>query len=415
MKGTVSTRGKQNPQETGLHRRNIAVIASSSATGNFGAGIIGTYVSLYFVNIGGNPITLGIMTSIGSVAQCFVLLIGGFISDHYGRRKIMILAAFYGVLFPLLYALIQDWRIFIASTIIAVFGTVSRPASHATVADSIHPERRTTGIATLQVLSSFPVMFAPLIGGWLIEVYGLVDGFRLASAYTAVATLASALIILFFLKETMLDKADRKPKLLSSDVLEDFARRLIQLPNSLRALLLSYALVAFANGLVGQYYVLYATRNIGLTGLDWGVIVSLQFLLANVLRIPGGWISDRFGKRKIMIISVLACAPCTIAFVQSQTPLQAATAALLLIATGIYYAPAHEALQADLTPKGVRGRIAALWGIDNAISAALGALIGGYLFQIVGPTTPFYIFTVAELVAACLIIVAVREPSEKEI
>jgi MFS family permease len=414
MKNTVSTKSKQNQQKTRFYQGNIAVIASSSATKSFGAGIISTYASLYFVNIGGDPITLGLMTSIASVVQCFALFLGGFISDHYGRRRIMVLAAFYSVLFPALYAIIQDWRIFIASTIIAAFGAASSPASHAIVADSIPPHRRTTGIASLQVASSFPVIFAPLIGGWLIEAYGLIEGFRLASVYTAVTTLASALIIFFFLKETMLNRAGRKPKLLSNAVLRDFTKRLGQLPSSLRTLLISYALVVFANGLVGQYYILYATKIIGLTELDWGIIVSLQFLLANVLRIPGGWVSDKIGKRKVMALSVLTCAPCTIIFVLSQSFLPAAIAALLLITTGIYYAPAHEALQADLTPKAVRGRITALWDIGNAISLASGALIGGYLFQTVNPASPFYLFTAIELVAAALIIGAVREPSEKE-
>lgn len=415
MKETIPTENKQSRQATGFYRGNIAVIASSNAIKNFGGGIISTYVSLYFIGIGGDPITLGLMTSIASIIQCFVLFLGGFIADHYGRRKIMVLAAFYSVLFPLLYAVVQDWRIFIASTIIAAFGAASSPASHAIVADSIPPKRRTTGIASLQVISSFPIVFAPLIGGWLIKIYGLIDGFRLACIYTAAATLVSALVILFFLKETISDKVGQKPKILSNDTLKDFAKHLMQSPSSLKALLISYALIVFANGLVGQYYILYATKVIGLTELDWGIIISLQFLLATILKIPGGWISDKFGKRKVMIISVLACAPCTIIFALSQSFLQAAIAALLLIVTGIYYAPAHEALQADLTPKAVRGRITAIWDIGNAVSVALGAPIGGFLYQTVNPATPFYLFTAAELVAAFLIIIAVREPSEKEI
>ena len=258
-------------------------------------------------------------------------------------------------------------------------------------------------------------MFAPLIGGWLIKIYGLSDGFRLACIYTAVTALASALIILFFLKEMIRDEVNQKPKLISDDTLRDFAKRLIQPPSNVKALLMAYALIVFANGLVGQYYILYATKVIGLTEPDWGIIVSLQFLLATILKIPGGWVSDKFGKRKVMIISVLTCAPCTIIFALSQSFLQAAIAALLLVVTGIYYAPAHEALQADLTPRAVRGRITALWDIGNAVSVAFGAPIGGFLFQTLNPAVPFYLFTATELVAAFLIIGAVREPSEKEI
>ncbi|UCE29091.1 MAG: MFS transporter [Candidatus Bathyarchaeota archaeon] len=410
---TVSGEDRLNRGATGF-RGNIAVIAGSGATKSFGARIISTYVALYFVGIGGDPITLGLMTSIASVIQCGTLFLGGIISDHYGRRRSMVLAAFYSVLFPVFYAIVQDWRIFMVLTVVAAFEAVSHPASRAIVADSLPSEKRTTGIATLQVVSSFPVIFAPLIGGWLIEAYGLIDGFRLACIYTTATALVSALIIFFFLKETMPDKAGQKPGLLSDEVLRDFAERLRQLPRSLRALLVSYSLVTFANGLVGQYYILYAASIIGLSELDWGIVVSLQFLVANILWIPGGWISDKVGKRKVMILSVLTCAPCTIIFALSQSFVQAAIAGLLLIATGIYYAPAHEALQADLTPKVVRGRIVALWGIGNAISVALGALVGGFLYQLVSPEAPFYVFTAVELTAAFLIISFVREPSVRE-
>ena len=144
------------------------------------------------------------------------------------------------------------------------------------------------------------------------------------------------------------------------------------------------------------------------------MIVSLQFLLANVLKIPGGCVSDRFGKRKVMILSVLTCAPCTVIFVLSQSFLQATAAALLLIAAGIYYAPAHEALQADLTHKAVRGRIMAIWRIGNAISLALGALVGGFLFQNAGSATPFYLFTITELIAVSLIISTAKNSSTSD-
>jgi sugar phosphate permease len=89
--------------------------------------------------------------------------------------------------------------------------------------------------------------------------------------------------------------------------------------------------------------------------------------------------------------------------------------ALLLVVTGIYYAPAHEALQADLAPRTVRGRITGLWGVSSAFSGALGTLMGGLLFQTVNPALPFYLFTAAELTAALLLIIIVKEPVRKEV
>jgi MFS family permease len=396
------------------YRTNIATIAGSSAVNTLGAGIISTYVSLYFVSIGGDPITLGLMASIAAMIQCFVLFLGGFIADYYGRKRIIVMTGFYSILFPLLYAFIRDWRVFVIAAIMSSFGAISSPASHATVADSISPEKRTTGIASLQVTSSFPMIFAPLIGGLLIRRYGTADGFRLACMFAAGAALVSALFVFRFLRETLPERKKASTGIPGKSILNDFRKLVSNLPTSLKAMLISYGLVAFANGLVGQFFILYAVNIIGFNALDWGIIISLQFLLATFLRIPGGWASDRFGKKKTMTLSILTCTPFTIIFVLSSSFIQAAFAALLFVAAGIYYAPAHEALQADLTPKEVRGQVTAFWDIDNAVSAALGALTGGILFQTVGPTAPFYLFSAVEISAAVLIIGVVKEPAIRE-
>jgi len=415
MKQAVSVKNKQSQSGLNFFQGNITVMAVSSAVSGFGGGLISTYVSLYFVKLGGSPITLGLMTAAATIIGCAMFLLGGIIADYYGRRRIIVLTAFYSIFFPSLYAVIQDWRLFAALSVVAAFGSVSNPASHALVVDSISPEKRTTGIASLQVISSLPVIVAPLIGAWLIQNHGLLNGFRLACVYTAATAFISAFIVFLFMKETLRHGLTAKSNFSNPSKLKDIMKFPRPLPTSLKALMLSYALIAFANGAVGQYYILYAYDLIGLTELGWGIIVTLQLLLANVLRIPGGWLSDKFGKRKIMIISVLTCAPCTILFTLSRSFLQALTVALLLIVTGIYYAPAHEALQADLTPRTMRGRITALWQLSSSLSTALGMLIGGFLFQAVDPTLPFYLFTAAELTAPFFLISLVREPEKKEI
>lgn len=385
----------------------------SGAVNGFGGGLITAYVSLYFVALGGNPVTLGLMTATASVIGGLMPLLGGFMADHYGRRKIMVSAAFYSVFFPLLYAVVQDWRLFAVLSVAAAFSSISNSVTHTLMVDSLPPEKRTTGIASLQVIASLPVTAAPLIGGWFIQSYGLLDGFRLACTYTAAAAFISAFIIFLFLRETLKRGDAANSKISSFGKLRDIIRFPRPLSTSLKALMISYVLIAFANGAVGAYYVLYATDVIGLKAMEWALIVSLQFF-GVVLKIPGGWLSDRFGKRKVMIFSVLACAPCTVLFTLARSFSQALIVAVLIIVTGIYYAPAHAALQADLTPRTMRGRITALWQLSSSLATASGALAGGFLYQAVNSASPFYLFTAAEITAALFLITLVKEPQKKE-
>jgi len=396
-------------------RGNVFVLAVSGAFTNLGAGIIGLFVPEYFRRLGGNTVALGLMGFLAFAVQFLMLLLGGLWADHYGRRKILVPAAFYAVLFPLLYAVVQDWRFIVAIGVVAATGNVSAPAYHAIIADSVPPEKRATGISILQVVSSLPLIVVPLIWGWLIDTLGWIEGFKIGSIYSIATALASALIIFFFLKETI---GNISTATLSSQDLEHWTsfgevRRFLS--TSLKALIIAYCLIMFANAAVGYYYIIYATEVIELTAFEWSLIVSLQYLSAIVLKIPGAWAADKFGKKKLLVTSALACAPFTILFTLSHTFAQVLIVMLLLVVAGIYYAPIHEALQADLTPRSVRSRITMLWRICSAFAAAIGALVGGLLFHSVSPATPFYLFTAAEFLAVVLLVVAVREPVKKEV
>jgi MFS family permease len=351
------------------------------------------------------------------VVQFCALFLGGIVADRYGRKSILVAAAFYGILAPFLYFLLNDWRLFATVSTIAAFGAVSLPAWHAVVADSVPSEKRTSGIAALQVFASLPQVVAPLGWGWLIDSFGWIDGFKAGCLYSLVLGMVAALVLWFFMKETL--KKPVKPESASHLSSSLDSKTLLgpvrgSLSTSLKALLLAYSLVMFANAAVGQYYIIYATDIIQLSAFQWSMIVSLQFLLASLLRIPGGMAADKFGKRKVLIISVLLCSPFTILFTFTSSFIQALGVLLLLVAAGIYYGAAHEALQADLTPKSVRGRIAALWSMSSALGVASGAFVGGWIFQTVSPSAPFYLFPIAELAAFVFLFLGVKEPLRKE-
>jgi MFS family permease len=393
---------------------NLSALALSSAIKALGS-FVGVYLPLYFVQIGGSSTSLGIFTLAASLIQLLFLSIGGMIADDYGRRRIIVLAALSGIIFPILYALVQDWRIFGLLTVFAVVGVLSSPATHATIADSVSPARRTTGIAAVQVVSSLPSVASPWIGGWLMQQYGLETGFRMGCVFAAMFALVAMVPLLAALKETARSKNSENANSTLRNAIYGFVKPSVTgLPLSLKVLMASYALVAFANGAVSQYYILYASRAVGITAFNWGAVVSLQFLLASILKIPGGWLSDRFGKKKMMTLSLLTAIPMILIFTLSQSFIQIVVSALLLVAAGIYYAPAHEALQADLTPRPMRGRITALWDQSNAISVGLGAFVGGFVFEVLGPAVPFYVFALAEFGAVTLLITMVKEPQVRE-
>lgn len=393
---------------------NTVVLAVSGAFTNLGVGVIGLFMPEYFRRLGGNTVVLGLM-GFAVMIQFFTFLLGGFIADHLGRKKIIVVTAFYGALFPLLYAVFQDWHVFVAISIIAAFSSVSVPASQAIIADSAPLEKRATGISAVQVVSSLPLIATPLVWGWLIDRLGWLEGFRIGCIYSIATALGSAFVLLFFLKETVGVKATGTLSSHSFNLRVSFSEVRRYLSPSLTALMGAYCLIRFANAAVGNYYIIYATEVTGLAAFQWSLIISLQTLSAIVLKIPGAWVADRFGKKKVLVISALTCAPFTVVFTLSRSFAEVLIVLLLLVVAGIYYDPVHQALQADLTPRSVRGRIIMVWNMGSAVASALGGLVGGLFYFTMSPATPFYLFTLAELVAVVILVVAVKEPLKKEV
>lgn len=112
MREANSVKIKQSQNILNFFQRNSEVIAVSRAAKSFGVELIGTYVSLYFDELGGSSITLELMTAMTYMIGCVTFPLGSFIADYYGRRRITFLTAFYGAFFPTLCAVMQDACIF---------------------------------------------------------------------------------------------------------------------------------------------------------------------------------------------------------------------------------------------------------------------------------------------------------------
>jgi MFS family permease len=81
-------------------------------------------------------------------------------------------------------------------------------------------------------------------------------------------------------------------------------------------------------------------------------------------------------------------------------------------ASGALLGPSLTALQADLSPQEMRGRIMALFSVFSLITAIPAQIIGGYLYGSIGPLSPF-IASTPIFILATLTLVRIREPKPR--
>ncbi len=134
-------------------------------------------------------------------------------------------------------------------------------------------------------------------------------------------------------------------------------------------------------------------------------------LISSFLPSRMGIVSDRFGRRKPMILGLLvgAAASALIPHLRSL----AALAGLWAVESAGYAAsiPAERAFVADIAGEDVRGTSYGLYTFAYFLGSAIGPLAGGWMYDQVSPAMPFYLNTVVLAFGAFLVAVALREPA----
>ena len=131
--------------------------------------------------------------------------------------------------------------------------------------------------------------------------------------------------------------------------------------------------------LLFPFFALYITRKFGVGMTEVGILFAMFSLSGFVGSFLGGALTDRIGRRTMLIFGLLASSFSTLAmgFVESLN-----TFYLLALLSGIFTdvaGPAHQAMVADLLPENKRAEGFGILRVGFNLAAAIGPAIGGLL------------------------------------
>jgi MFS family permease len=418
-------------------RGNILVLSLTRMLGMFCRGAVFPYASLYILALGGDPTQIGFVNALKPLAGLVMFPIGGYLTDHVGRVKLIALGGYLSGAVLLLYVLAPNWQTIALAGLLQGFMVFQFPPQSALVADSLSPQDRGKGIATMNTVAGTLAMFSPFLAGVVLDAYGDEVGMRVLYGVMMVAYLASAAINYRFLKETAAS-ANHKVQWSAlpqafKDAYGSVFAMFKTLPRSLRAQAVIIILGFTSNAIASSFWVVYAKEHIGLTATEWGSILLVETLLRTVLLIPAGMAVDRYGRTRFIL------APLTISLVVMPLFMLASNlpqVLLIRIAIAIanaFFASACMALMADTVPRTMRGRVMAAIGRGGVMLAPasggtggpgmgflttlpvmLGCVVGGYLYS-ANPTLPWIFATIATAVSVLLAALFLRDPKHAHV
>lgn len=362
-------------------RGNVLVLTVSGSLGMFCRGMVFPYVPLYVLSLGGNPAEIGLVYALGPLGGLLVFPVGGYLADHVSRPRLIAFTGYFSAAVILINAVAPSWQWIAAARLLQGFAVAHFPASSSIVADSLRPEQRGRGMATMAAIMGSAALVAPLVAGAMLDAYGVDTGMRILYVVMAGTYAAGATINLIFMRETR----ETPPRTVDLANLSQTFRSaytgipamLRGFPRTLRALSVLIILCFVANGVAGPFWVVYAKTHIGLTSTQWGLILLLEAALRNLVIIPAGFLTDRFGRTRFIIGALLATMVIPL-YLLAGSFASVLMLRLFLGVTAAFFSPATSALLADTVPSAIRGRVMAAIGRGSLmVGGASGGGTGG--------------------------------------
>jgi MFS family permease len=184
-------------QYRGLNRE-IYILFLGRVIGALGTFIWPLLTLILTVKLGYKPSQVAAIMVVGFACNLPAGLIGGKLTDHYGRKKIIILSNVLMVSCFYINAFIPiSSMTVILFFISSFFGTIQGPAYDAMLADKSTSDQRAKAYSLSYMGFNLGFILGPAIGGFLFQDY-----LWLAFLIDGTTSLLGTLMILFFVKET---------------------------------------------------------------------------------------------------------------------------------------------------------------------------------------------------------------------
>jgi len=400
--------------KTVLSNRNVMAIAITRSITMFAMFLWRPFWGLYILELGGTKSAIGLLTTIQSLTTLLVQLPGGIISDKLGRKRVILVASVLGFIPPIIYRYSTHWTTLIIGAIVAALATLAMPAMNAIIADSLPKEIRATGYGVNSTAWYLSIVISIPLGGYILDKLGVVTGTQWGLLVSIILTLPVLLIRWKYLDETV----DTKPENGQNAKPRFSMTQLKSVPREIWKLILVAILSSFSFQVFWSYVVVYSVEEIGLSMMQWSYISTIANFAAACFMIPAGFLSDKFGRKRIIVLSQFAVSLSSLGYaVSSGYSGVTATRILGSVGEGLggnvmgsVGGSVWQALVTGIAPVDSRGSILGLMGTVTGLVTTPAPVLGGYLYERFSPQAPFLLSFILGLVGCLVFLVWVKEP-----
>jgi len=334
-------------------------------------------IPYYAASLGISVADTGFVVSLYSYVMAIGILPCGILSDRWGRRQFLVAGLIVSAIIPFLYPLAKDLSSLYMIRIVHGLGSaLFIPTALAVVTDLSRHGEHGKAMGWYTASSQLGLMAGPIVGGFILQQFGFEAAFYGCSLMPLLALIFVA---------TRMHAIPQKPLSIPAENIHPW--KWLAHPGAIVSLL-ALVITAVASSTISTFVPLYV-RDFGITEAGAGLIITACYASSAALRIPSGFMADRFGNAPMILTGIFLSA-IAIALIPSFHLLWQLAAVGLIYGLGMGFSmPAALSWLAHLSPTDKRGFSMGLASAAFQVGLALGATTMGLVVQYNGFTTMY--------------------------
>jgi MFS family permease len=388
--------------------RNIWIVSATSFFMDISSEMVLNILPLYLSTVlGVKANIIGLIEGVAEATASILKLFSGWLSDRLGSRKWLAVAG-YGLsaLAKPFFYIAQSWEAVAGIRWADRIGKGIRTAPRdALVADNVKPSQRGLAFGLHRAADTAGAMLGILIAVLIVSQIKARTGtdtltrdtFQTIVLVSMIPAILAVLVLAIGTKESKPTGSAKHLRITFKGLGKPFA-----------IFMLIVGLFDLGNS--SDAFLILRAENVGMNLVNILIMLAVFNLIYALISTPAGILSDRIGRRKVIIGGWIVYALIYLGFALAKAPV---AIWLLYVTYGIYYGMAYgtaKAMISDIVPYDLRGTA---FGTYNGILGILdfpASLIAGLLWsglgswQGFGPSAPFYFGAIMATIAVVLFV-----------
>ncbi|PLS04309.1 MFS transporter [Neobacillus cucumis] len=338
--------------------------------------------------------TVGMIEGMAESTASLLKFFSGWMSDRFGKRKWLMVGG-YGLsnLIKPFFALSSTWGQVLFIRFADRFGKGIRTSPRdAILADTTTKEERGKAFGFRRSMDTLGAALGPLVTYFILLSHG---SYQSVFWLSAIPGLIATLLLIFFLKDKrnpVKTEGKRLPKISFKGL-------------SSRFVLFTLITMLFTIGNFSDAFLILRAKDVGMAPAYIPLTYFAYNIITSIFSTPFGMISDRVGRRPVLMTGYVMFALIYLGFglVHTVTGMW-----ILFFIYGLYYATTEgiqKAYVADLVPEEQRGLAMGTFNALTGIAVLPASVMAGFLWQSFGAFTAFGVSSVLAMISALLMFI----------